>query len=163
MNLKLSKAIGIIVIFILCFIFHFLYELLPIVIFKILFPINESIWEHMKLLFIPFVIYTIFEYYFINKKQNNIYLQLFLVSIFGIATYLSIYLPIYNIIGENMLVSISLLLGVIILQQFISYKLALEKEIDFQKIIGIVGLIIVFLVFIYLTYCPLDSYIFIPN
>lgn len=163
MDLKKSKIIGAIVIFILCFLFHFLYEWWPNTITKVLFPINESIWEHMKLLFIPFVIYTIFEYFFINKKQNNIGLQLFLVPIIGILFYLIIYLPLYNIIGENMFVSIILLSITIILEQFISYKLALKAEVKHSKKIGLVGLIIVFITFIYLTYNPLDFYIFIPN
>lgn len=163
MNLKKSKFIGAFIIFIMCFPFHFIYKWWPNTIFKILFPINESIWEHMKLLFVPFLIYTLIEYYFISKKQNNICLQLFLVPVIGIITYLSIYLPIYNIIGENMLISISLLLIVILFEQFISYKLAIKEEIKYQKIIGIVGLFITFFTFIYLTYNPLNYYIFIPN
>lgn len=41
----------------LCFalgsLFHFLYSWFPCLLFQILFPINESIWEHLKLCFYP--------------------------------------------------------------------------------------------------------------
>ena len=51
--------------------------------------------------------------YFIMKKLNlvfnNFLLNLFITSYSSIIIYLAIFLPIYNIIGENMIVSISLL------------------------------------------------------
>lgn len=160
MNLKLSKIIGIIIIFILCFPFHFLYKWIPNTLTSIFFPVNESIWEHMKLLFTPFIIYTLFEYFFINKNQNNLLLQLFIVPIVGIISYLIIYIPIYDLIGENMFVSISLLFIIIILQQFISYKLSIKENIKYQNVIGIIGIIITIFTFIYLTYKPININLF---
>lgn len=35
---------------------HFLYELLPIPLTALIAPVNESVWEHLKLLFWPFLI-----------------------------------------------------------------------------------------------------------
>ena len=34
-------------------------------------PINESIWEHMKLLFFPMFIFALIEYYFWGNKFDN--------------------------------------------------------------------------------------------
>ena len=62
MTLKRSRIISTIGIFLLCFLFHFLYEWLPSSITAIFFPVNESIWEHMKLLFSAVVFYGIIDY-----------------------------------------------------------------------------------------------------
>lgn len=34
-------------------------------------PVNECVWEHLKLLFFPFLIWTALEYFILNKKQGN--------------------------------------------------------------------------------------------
>ena len=34
------------------------------------------------------------------------------------------------------------------------------RNISYEKVIGIVGIILVYLIFIYLTYFPLESFIF---
>ena len=109
MNLKTIKIIGVFVIFSLCFLFHFLYDWLPNSLFSIFFPVNESIWEHMKLIFSSYVFYGIFDYLLIKKnniKYNNFLIQLFLIPIIGIILYLIVFIPIYNKIGENMIISI---------------------------------------------------------
>ena len=33
--------------------FHFMYDLFPNLLFSLIFPINESVWEHLKLCFYP--------------------------------------------------------------------------------------------------------------
>lgn len=154
MSLKRYKILGIIIIFILCFPFHFLYELLPNPIFSFFFPVNESIWEHMKLLFTPFILYTSFEYLLIKKEENNFWLQLGITPIIAIFAYLIIYLPIYSIIGENMFFNIGLLLIIIALEQWISYQLSISKNCKWQKVLGIVTVFTTLATFIYLTYFP---------
>lgn len=34
-------------------------------------PINESVWEHLKLIFFPTVIYSVIEYFILNRKPEN--------------------------------------------------------------------------------------------
>lgn len=105
MNIKKIKIISVFFILGLTILFHFLYDWWPNVIFSTLFPVNESIWEHMKLLYFGIIIYGIVEY-FIMKKLNLVFnkflLNLFITSYSSIIIYLAIFLPIYNIIGENM-------------------------------------------------------------
>jgi hypothetical protein len=67
MSLKKTRIISTIGIFLLCFLFHFLYHLLPNSISAIFFPVNESIWEHMKLLFSAVVFYGIIDYIILQK------------------------------------------------------------------------------------------------
>ena len=91
MSLKKDKIIGVVIIFILCFIFHFVYELIPSKITSIFFPVNESIWEHMKLIFTSVVVYGIIDYIILNKfkiKYNNFLTALFISAFTIIFNYL---------------------------------------------------------------------------
>lgn len=163
MSLKTIKIIGFFVIFLLCFPFHFLYDWLPNSLFSIFFPVNESIWEHMKLIYTSFVFYGIFDYLLLKKNKinfNNFLIQLFLIPIIAIFIYLIIFIPIYKIIGENMIVSIGLLAIVILIEQIFSYFILQYKEIKYQNIIGIIGIVLVYIIFGYLTYKPIENYIF---
>ena len=163
MNLKVVKTLGLFLIFLLCFPLHFIYDFLPNTLFSIFVPVNESIWEHMKLIFTSYVFYGIFDYLLLKKNKisfNNFLLQLFLIPIVGIILYLLIFIPIYNNFGENMLISIGLLFLIIIFEQVLSYYFLRFKEIKYQNIIGIVGIIITYIIFGYLTYNPVENYIF---
>ena len=163
MILKTIKTIGFFIIFLLCFSFHFLYDWLPNSLFSIFFPVNESIWEHMKLIYTSFVFYGIFDYLLLKKNKinfNNFLIQLFLIPIIAIFIYLIIFIPIYKIIGENMIVSIGLLAVVILIEQILSYFILQYKEIKYQNIIGIIGIILIYIIFGYLTYKPIENYIF---
>lgn len=163
MSLKAIKIIGFFIIFLLCFPFHFLYDWLPNSLFSIFFPVNESIWEHMKLIYTSFIFYGIFDYLLLKKNKinfNNFLIQLFLMPIIAIFIYLIIFIPIYKMIGENMIISIGLLAIVILIEQILSYFILQYKQIKYQNIIGIVGIILVYIIFGYLTYKPIENYIF---
>ncbi len=163
MSLKAIKLLGLFLIFLLCFPIHFIYDFLPNSFFSIFAPVNESIWEHMKLIFTSYVFYGIFDYLLLKKNKisfNNFLLQLFIIPIIGIILYLLIFIPIYNNFGENMIISIGLLFFIIIFEQILSYYILSFKEIKYQNIIGIVGIIITYIIFGYLTYNPPENYIF---
>lgn len=163
MNLKKIKIIAVLGIFLLSFISHFAYELFPNIIFSFIFPVNESIWEHMKIIFTSTLIYGIIDYLLLKKykiKYNNFPFQLYFTSLIGIPIYLVIYLPLYKLLGENMVISISLLLLVYIITQIVSYNILKEKELKSLNIIAIPVILLSYLGFIYLTYNPPHTYIF---
>ena len=163
MNLKKIKIIAVLGIFLLSFISHFAYELFPNIIFSFIFPVNESIWEHMKIIFTSALIYGIIDYLLLKKykiKYNNFPFQLYFTSLIGIPIYLVIYLPLYKLLGENMVISISLLLLVYIITQIVSYNILKEKELKSLNIIAIPVILLSYLGFIYLTYNPPHTYIF---
>lgn len=163
MNLKKIKILAVIGIFILSFLSHFAYEIFPNIIFSFIFPVNESIWEHMKILFTSTLLYGIIDYLLLKKyniKYNNFNFQLYFTSLIGIPIYLVIYLPLYNLIGESPFISISLLLIVYIITQIVSYNILKEKELKILNIITIPVILLSYLGFIYLTYNPPHTYIF---
>ena len=164
MNLKKIKIIGTITIFALAFIYHFLYECFPNPIFSILFPVNESIWEHMKLLYTGILSWGLIEIILLKKnkiKYNNYPYQLFLTAFTSIIIYLILYLPIHNLIGEKLIISILLLFIVILLEQILSYYLLKQKkETDILDKISIILIILFYMILLNLTYDPPRNYIF---
>ncbi len=161
--LKKTRIYAIIGIFLLSFICHFVFDLFPNVLFSIFFPVNESIWEHMKILFTATLLYSFIDKIILKKlnvNYNNYCLQLFISAFISIPIYLIIYLPIYNFIGENMFVSIFLLLIVYIIMQYISYKIMQKKETKIPNYIFSILIILTYIIFIYLTYNPPQNYIF---
>lgn len=162
--MKKVKSCSILGIFIISFACHFLYDLLPNPIFSIFSPVNESIFEHMKIIFSSILIYSPIEYFIFKSKKipfNNFLLSNLIMGISGIIIYLIIFIPIYNMIGENMLISISLLLLVYIIVEFIGTFLLRKHKIAFSNIIAILGIIIVYTIFGYLTYFPIQGELFI--
>lgn len=164
MNLKKLKIIGVLVIFLLTVLYHFLYDWFPNPIFSVLLPVNESIWEHMKLLYSGILTWGIIEYFILKKndiKVKNYWSSLFLTMITSIIIYLLIFLPLYNLFGENKFISIGLLILVIILGQIFNYFLITKsKENDILNKTSIVLILLGYLVFGILTYNPPKNYIF---
>lgn len=163
MNLKKAKIISVIGIFILCFLFHSIYEILPNTISAMLFPVNESIWEHQKLMFTSVVAYGIIDYIILNKfniKYNNFFLSLFVSSITIIPIFLIIYLPFYYKIGPKIFLNIGVMLIAIIISQIISYCILSKKSYDKCNIISIILIIISYITLSYLTYNPIKCDLF---
>lgn len=143
--------------FALCFLTHFLYDWFPNPIFSLFFPVNESIWEHMKMIYTTILLYGIIEYFILKKfnvKHNNFLISIFLKSIIIIPIYLAIYLPIYYYIGEFMIITFIILFLSILFVNYIGYKIIRSKEIKYQKLISVIGIIIIYIIMGILTYNP---------
>lgn len=163
MNLKKIKIIAPISIFLLSFIAHFAYELFPNFTTSILFPVNESIFEHMKIIFTSTLIYGIIEYLILKKyniKISNYLFQLFITSILSIVIFLIIYLPIHFIIGEYLILTLIILFITYIISSIISYYLLSSKHITSPNITTLTLIIITYLIFGILTYYPPNNYFF---
>jgi len=161
--MKKIKLIGIFVIFAISFLSHFIYEWLPNNLFSILFPVNESIWEHMKLLVTPVLIFSLIEYVIYKKKDisyNNFILSYSISMIVGIIIYLLIYLPIDYIFGHSAIFAISLLFITFVIIEIISYYIMRYKDIKYSNIIGLLIIVFMYIVFGYLTYNPVQIDLF---
>ena len=58
-----------IIIYLICVIDHFLYTIIPNPITSIISPTNESIFQHLKMLFISSIIYSL-----INYKKTSFFI-----------------------------------------------------------------------------------------
>lgn len=165
MSLKRQKIISVFIAFGLCFPLHFLYDKFPNFLTSIFAPVNESIWEHMKLLFGSIIITGVIQkIYMIIKKEkiNNICISNFIGALLSIPIYLIIFLPLYSFIGESMVLAISVMLVTIIIAEYISYKIILTKDLKLENI-TIIFVIITYSIFTLLTYYPLKNNLFIDN
>ncbi len=164
MSLKKIKIISIFGIFALTFGLHYLYQVLPSTFTAMFSPVNESIWEHQKLLFTSVIIYGIIDYLLLKKfkiKYNNFYVALLVSALSIIPTFLIIYLPLYFKIGQSMFMNIFIMFIAIMVSQYVSYKILSTHNDSYSKNLISIGLIgICFIVFSYFTYYPIKTKIF---
>lgn len=161
--MKNIKIISVFIIFLLAVESHFMYDIIPTFITSILFPVNESIWEHMKLLVTPVIIFSVLEYFIYKYKSinyNNFILSYFISIMLGIILYLLIYLPINGLFGYNTIFAISLLFVIYIFIEYISYYIMNMNVNKYNKILGIIGIICIYFIFYYFTYYTPDNKIF---
>lgn len=166
MNLKTLKIIAALNIFILSFPAHFLYNFLPNPLISILFPVNESIFEHMKIIFTSILIYGIIDYILLklnNIKFNNFLFQLFYTGFISIPIFLIMYLPIRFLVGEYLLLTLTLLFITYLISQLISYYILTSKSSPFLNFISIPLIIIMYSIFTYFTYKPLPNNFFLDT
>jgi hypothetical protein len=93
--------------------------------------VNESVWEHLKLVFWPALLFMLIEYIPLKKKANN----------FGLAKTVGVYLAIITIpiifysytavTGRSIfLIDISTFVVAVIIGQISSYKLLTHKKLS---------------------------------
>lgn len=163
MTKKKLKILGIILAFILCFPLHFVYDKFPSFLTSVFAPVNESIWEHMKILFGSIIISGVIQKIIVLRKKlnfNNICFSNFIGAITSIPIFLIIFLPIYTIIGENFLVTIFIMFITIVLAEVIAYSIMNKDNLRLENI-TIILVVIVYTIFTILTYNPIKSGIFI--
>ena len=162
LNLKKLKIINVVIFFALSFLWHFVYDLIPNFVTAIFFPVNESIWEHMKIIFGVIIFGSLISLILMQKfkiKYNNFYVEIIIKAILGVIFYLAIFIPLYNIFGENMFISITLMLITYIVMEFIGYKILLLDELDI-KILPIILIVLCYILFALLTFYPPHNTIF---
>lgn len=147
----------IIFLFLLSFLWHFMYDWFPCVLTSIFFPVNESIWEHMKIIFYCLLIGSVLE-----KKGNNYYLNILVKPLVGVLFYLIIFIPLYLIFGESMFISISLMLFTYIIMELLGIKISKQEELNI-KVLPIIIIILISILFSILTYYPLHNFLFFDS
>ncbi len=143
-----------ILIFLINFPLHFLYERCPNFLTSLFVPVNESIFEHMKMIFTSYFLAFLFSSLW-HKENWKTYLFSFLVtSLFCITLYLALFLPIYFLFGENMVFTILWLFLSIVLSNFINYHLSTLPTKKYQTFLSF-GILLLFLFLSYTwTYHP---------
>lgn len=147
----------IIFLFLLSFLWHFMYDWFPCVLTSIFFPVNESIWEHMKIIFYCLLIGSVLE-----KKGNNYYLNILVKPLVGVLFYLIIFIPLYLIFGESMFISLSLMLFTYIIMELLGIKISKQEELNI-KVLPIIIIILISILFSILTFYPLHNFLFFDS
>lgn len=162
-NLKSYLILGIIFVSILGTLFHFAYKWSGNNIFFGLFtPINESIWEHTKLLFFPMLIYS----FCLNKKTGKEYpcLNSAMISgmLSGVLMIIVMFYTYTDIIGfHTAFADIAIFYISVILAFYIAYKLTLSCKADKYHTLLQALQIAMICLFIIFTFSPPDIPLFI--
>ena len=138
----------------LCFIAHNIYKWIPNNLTAIFFPVNESIWEHMKMLFTVFMISGFISY--ILFDDNNIVIASFVSGILSIIFYLIMFLP-FN--SENKVLIFGVLIIDIIISEYIRYLIINKPYTKYNKLAYLL-IIISYIIFGYLTFRPIKTKLF---
>lgn len=117
--------------------------------------VNESVWEHLKLVFYPMLILGLIEYYFVKNIANN-YIEAKAIGIFTAISFIVISFFTYTgIIGTNFfIIDILIFIISIILGEWTSYKLMKRKNESTIQTKILAGGILIFILscFIIFTY-----------
>lgn len=146
------------IIYLLNFPAHFLYDFFPNKLISLFFPVNESIFQHMKMIFTCFCLFYLLVKLF-NKKNKNTMFNCLVSSLTCIAFFLIIYLPIYLNYGENLIFTLILLFLSIIFGEYITSFIKIDNKI--LNRISLIIIIIILIINAYLTFNPLNNFLFI--
>lgn len=123
-------------------------------------PVNESVWEHLKLIFFPMIISSAIGYFTLKNKPDN-YICSRVKGILIAMCFIVVFFYTYSgIIGKSIAIIdiLSFYVGVF-LGEYISYQnIIIQKECNKKKAMYIV--IILFICFVLFTYFPLKLGIF---
>ena len=137
---------------------HFLYEWTSHNMFiGYFFPINESTWEHLKLLFFPTLLFSIIEYNFVKYEIKNYATSITVSVITGMLSIIVLFYTYTGILGYYVdFFNILIYYIALIIMLIIKNKL-IESEKLKSQVATTVSLIILFviaLLFIIYTYNP---------
>ncbi len=157
--------IGIPVLFIIGSIMHFLYDISNQSVFVALFaPVNESVWEHLKMVVWPIILWWSL-YYILNGEKNNIDKNKWFTSalLSLLVALISIPLMYYFYTGalgvESLIVDIIILFLSIAFGQLLAFYYY-EYGNGINYIIPILIMIFIIYIFMYFTFNPLNLPIF---
>jgi len=155
-TLKQYTIIGIIFVLITGTISHFVYDWSgQNILVGFFFPVNESIWEHMKLVFFPMLLYT----FYITKKMKDtnpcVTSSFLLGTLAGTALVSIIFYTYSGILGYNLLVLDLLTFALSVLGGFLVAYFATQscRFASYERLLKI-AIFLVAIAFFFFSYFP---------
>lgn len=164
-KLQYAELSGLLFCMFMSFIFHFAYDWSgKSQAVRWLFAINESVWEHGKLVFYPYLAYSIFEYFIIKPDRANFITAKGIPLLFVIPLMMVMYYTYTGITGIHLLwVDITICMIVIAISYIYSYvKINKKYKVDWYKILLIL-VVIIFVLIIVFSYSPPSLPLFLAN
>ncbi len=154
-KIKRFQIISTIIVFALGTLLHFTYNFSNqnkiVAIFS---SVNESTWEHLKLIFFPMLITTVIGYFIIGKNINNYICAKTKGIVVAIVFTIIFFYTYTGILGKNIaFIDISSFFIAVILGEHVSYLLIINK-FKCDNLITILILIVLFICFIIFTFLP---------
>ena len=165
MSKKILKIIGTICAFIYAFLIYHLYDKFPIFLTSIFAPVNNSVFQYLKVLFGSIILAGVTQKIIVTIKKdkiNNICISNFVGALTSISIFIILFLIFYYTNIQNNITTILITVICIIIAEIISYILMNKREFKYENK-TIIFVIIVYILFVLLTYFPLDNLLFIAN
>ena len=153
---KKFVIINTILTFLLGFIVHGIYSWFPSFITSI-FPVNESLYEHVKLVFLSPIFSVLILGFFYHYKINNIFYGMFISVLFNILFFYILYLPIYYLLGNSMIMTLIVYFISIVASNYIYYLIIKTRYKKNYDILGIFLSIIGIVFLTYFSYHPMKN------
>ena len=147
------QIFSIIFTFILGTLLHFTYNLLGKNLFVGIFSsVNESTWEHLKLLYFPMLLTTIIGYFYLDKKVPNFICSKTVGIIIALLFTVIFFYTYTGVLGKNIaIIDIASFFIATILGEFIAYVLIINNfKCNNKKALAV--LIILFICFVIFNY-----------
>lgn len=121
--------------------------------------VNESVWEHIKLLLTPIFFYNMFLY--VMKYQNNYFIKLLvelLVAIIFIIVLYKIKIVIYK--DKKPFINILIFYFTAFICSLVGYLISNYNIPNWINLISIIGVMIIYVMYMVYTVCPPRKSIF---
>lgn len=139
---------------------HFFYEWSgknPVV--GLFFPINESVWEHMKLVLFPTALYL--GTASLKVRGGNYALSSFVALFVGAALIPLLFYSYTGIVGKSVLAAdITVFIVSVIAGYAFAYLLFNIKRLPFLNAVAVIGIAAIVVCFFTFTLCPPDAELF---
>ena len=161
MSLRNYTLLSILFIFILGTLLHFTYEWSGGNSFVGVFSsVNESTWEHLKLLFFPMLITTIIGYFLFKNKYPNFLCPKVLGIVIALAFTIIFFYTYTGILGKNIpFIDISSFFVATIIGEISSYILIINK-FKCNNVFATTFITIMIICFVIFTFSPLNIGLF---
>lgn len=126
--------------------------------------VNESTWEHMKLLFIPFLVFTVVEFIVFSEAFRNFFAVKAASILLGLVSIPALFYTLTGIFGKLPgWVNITIFFLADALLYFVSYRLLTDGALrgGAMQLIGFVLLWALLFAFVWFTYRPLHLPLFL--
>ena len=156
MKIKTWQIITAIICIILGILLHFTYEWSgENTIIGLFSAVNESTWEHLKLLFFPMGLMAIIGSFIIKRKTYNYWFAQALGIVSAMLFTVVAFYTYTGIIGTNFaIVNIAIFIVAVCIGSYISYKVMISPRIYDAEGVSIFYLIILLFIFILYTFSP---------
>jgi hypothetical protein len=124
--------------------------------------VNESVWEHLKMVFWPSLLLTVIEYQLLRKAANNFFAAKTIGAYLMVIVIPLVFYSYTALSGKSIFtIDISSFVVAVIIGQLLSYKLLAYKQLprNLNKI-AVAAIILLALAFIVFTYYPPQLQIF---
>ncbi len=138
-----------------------MYDLVPCFVTSLLFPVNESIWEHNKMILMSYIGFLLLLKVF--KVEGNRCFSTLISSITCMVLVDVIFGIVYFYIlgcNDNFVVTMIIFIFSIVVSQVVGYYLMYRNKNMTYEIYGLWGIGILVCLFAYLTYNPMHLPIF---